>query len=387
MPLGTRKARALWVIAWLGLVLSPDVRAADGQGDGRALFDVGVKAYQQGRYRAAATAFQEAFELTRRPGLLFSLGQALRRSYEQTRDPTELQEAIRYYERYLDAQHEGEHRSEAVSWLEQLSSLPAAKSPPTAAAEQPARAQLVVAVNVPSAKLSLDGRPVPTLPHAAQVLPGKHQIVVTAVGYATDRREISIAAGAVVSLNIELRALTSRVAVTGEHGAELFIDDVRTGILPSPPVQLAPGQHWVEVRAPGRVTLRQTVQLSAEDSLRLRLFAPATTRRTASWALIGTGAAALLASGVLGYFALQQESKARALQNQPGAGPAFDDSVAKRNGFRLAAAISGGVGVAATLSGAISIATEGFGPVRSVAAPASDRHRASFYGVQLSGAL
>jgi len=337
----------------------------------------------------AATAFQEAFELTHRPGLLFSLGQAHRRSYEQTRDPAELQEAIRYYERYLDAQREGEHRAEAGSWLEQLSSLPEAKSPPAAATEHPARAQLVLAVNVPSATLSLDGRPVPTLPHAAQVLPGKHQVLVTAVGYATDRREISIAAGAVLSLNIELRALTSRVAVTGERGAELFIDDARAGILPSPPVQLAPGQHWVEVRSPGRVTLRQTIQLSAEDTLRLRLFAPPTARRTASWALIGTGAAALLASGVLGYLALQQESKARALQDQPGAGPAFDAIVAKRNGLRLAAAISGGVGVTATLSGAISLATEGYGPVRSVAAPVGGRseHGATFYGIQLSGTL
>jgi hypothetical protein len=143
------------------------------------------------------------------------------------------------------------------------------------------------------------------------------------------------------------------------------------------------------VRAPGRVTLRQTVQLSAEDTVRLRLFAPSTTRRTASWALIGTGAAALLASGVLGYFALHQESKARSLQDQPGAGPAFEDSVAKRNGLRLAAAISGGLGAAAAVSGAISIATEGYGPVRSVAPAQSgpSHHRALFYGVQLSGAL
>lgn len=337
----------------------------------------------------AATAFQEALKLTGRPGLLFSLGQALRRSYEQTRDPAELQEAIHYYERYLDAQLEGEHRAEAASWLEQLSRLPDAKSPPSAAAEPPARAQLVVAVNVPSATLSLDGRPVPTLPYAAQVLPGKHQVLVTAAGYATDRREISLAAGAMVSLNIELRALTSRIAVTGERGAELFIDDVRAGILPSAPVQLAPGQHWVEVRAPGRVTLRQTVQLSAEDTRRLQLFAPPTARRTASWVLVGTGAAALLTSGVLGYFALHQESKARALQDQPGAGAAFEDSLAKRNGLRLAAAISGGMGVIATLSGAISIATEGYGPVRSVTAAvaAPGRHEARFYGVQLSGAL
>ena len=105
--------------------------------------------------------------------------------------------------------------------------------------------------------------------------------------------------------------------------------------------------------------------------------------------LIGTGAAALLASGVLGYLALRQESKARALQDQPGAGRAFEDIIAKRNGLRLAAAISGGVGVTATLSGALSLATEGYGPVRSVAAPVGgpSRHGAVFYGIQLSGAL
>lgn len=381
------RARVLRIATSLALLTSGErpAHAADRAQDGRALFEAGVKSYEDGRYEAAVAAFQEAYRLTQRQGLLFSIAQALRRSYETTHDADQLRDAIRYYERYLSTRPGGDRRAEAEGWLEQLGSRPDAKPPPQPRPESEGHAQLVVAVNVKSAKLTLDGREVASLPHAAQVTPGKHRILVTAEGYVTYQSVIEVAANAVLPLNIELRRATSRIEVTGNDGAEVLLDGVRVAVLPSAGFQASPGHHALEVRQAGRLTLRQTVTLGADGPLRLRLVGAPTTRRLASFGLMGGGIAAVAAGGVLGYLALQKQADARALQ-EPGMGPAFEDALAERNDLRLAAVLAAGAGAAAVLGGTLSLATEGFGPPRSVNASRRElRYHLSLAGLAFSG--
>jgi tetratricopeptide (TPR) repeat protein len=180
----SRKAHVLG-IGTLGLLscVSPGA-AADNETDGRALFEAGVASYERGQYTAAIAAFREAYRITNRPGLLFSLAQAFRRSYEQTREPQQRREAVRYYTRYLELSPDGANRRQASDWLRKLGApqaMPRGTATPSA---RGARGRLVIAVNVPDAKLVLNGRAVPSLPHAADVSPGKHHVEVAAQGYA-----------------------------------------------------------------------------------------------------------------------------------------------------------------------------------------------------------
>ena len=114
--------------------------AADPEADGRVLFEIGVTAYQKGQYAAAIAAFSEAYRITKRPGLLFSLAQAYRRSYEKTHEPSQLREAVQYYTRYLATNASGEHRTEAATWLQQLGGSPNAQAVQEAPSVAPARA-------------------------------------------------------------------------------------------------------------------------------------------------------------------------------------------------------------------------------------------------------
>lgn len=357
--------------------------AADHEAEGRAWFEIGVKSYQSGELAVAIVAFGEAYRITKRPGLLFSLAQAFRRSYEKTHEPTQLREAIQYYTRYLATNAGGARRAEAATWLQQLSASPTAQqgvqAPPDA---KPARAQLVIAVNVADARLKLDGQRIPTLPYAADVVPGKHHLEVTAVGYAPYERDVEVPLDAVVPINIELVRTMTRIEVLGLAGAEVWIDGVRAGQLPSKGFAVPPGLHGVEVRQPGHYTLRQTIESTAGVSQTLGLTAAPTTRRTASWVLIGAGAAATLAGGVLGYLALNEQAEAQSLQDQPGMAPAFEQALGARNDLRLAAVVTAGVGGAAGAAGLLSILTEGFGPVRSLP-PA--KASLSAVGVSLAG--
>lgn len=345
---------------------------------------MGVESYQKADYAAAIAAFGEAYRITKRPGLLFSLAQAFRRSYEQTHEPAQLREAVRYYTRYLEASADGVHRTEAASWLQQLGATenaPLRKQPPTT---DGARAQLVIAVNVPNARLTLDGRVILDLPHAADVAPGKHHLEVTADGYARYRQDVDVPPGASLPINISLVRSEARIEVLGLSGSEVLIDGARVGELPSEGFAVAPGRHGIVVRQRGYYTLRHTVESAAGASQRVELVAAPTARRTASWVLVGAGAAATLAGGVLGYFALRKEADAQSLQDQPGAGPAFEQALAARNDLRLAAGVTAGVGGAAGLAGLVSLITEGFGPTRSLNDP---RAALSSVGVTLSGSF
>jgi len=356
--------------------------AAEQEADGRAWFEMGVKSYQSGELAVAIVAFGEAYRITKRPGLLFSLAQAFRRSYEKTHEPTHLREAIQYYTRYLATNAGGARRAEAATWLQQLSASPTAQGVQAPPDVKPARAQLVVAANVTDARLKLDGQSIPTLPYAADVVPGKHHLEVTAVGYAPYERDVEVPLNAVVPINIELVRIMTRIDVLGLPGAEVLIDGVRMGQLPSKGFAVPPGLHAVEVRQQGYYTLRQTIESTAGVPQTLGLTAAPTTRRTASWVLIGVGAAATLAGGVLGYLALNKQAEAQSLQDQPGMAPAFERALGARNDLRLAAIVTASAGGAAGAAGLLSIITEGFGPVRSLP-PANAS--LSAVGVSLAG--
>jgi hypothetical protein len=278
---------------------------------------------------------------------------------------------VQYYARYLESSPDGANRREASSWLRKLrgTAQPSAKG---------AQGRLVIAVNVPDAKLLLNGRAVAGLPHAADVAPGKHRVEVTAEGYAPYQQEIEVSADETVPVSINLARAASRIEVRGLSGSEVLIDGTRVGTLPSPGFFVASGRHWVEVRQRGYYTLRQAVDCAADAPQTVELMASPTTRRTASWVLVGVGAAATLTSGVLGYLALRKQADAQALQDQPGAGPAFERELGARNDLRLAAALSAGLGGAAGVAGLVSLLTEGFGPTRSLERPSA------FSGVEVS---
>ncbi len=62
--------------------------------EARTLFGLGNTAYQEGRFRAALDYFQQAYDLSQRPQLLFNIGQAADRLRDDRR-------ALEAFERYL----------------------------------------------------------------------------------------------------------------------------------------------------------------------------------------------------------------------------------------------------------------------------------------------
>jgi len=82
--------------------------------EGKTAFNAGAKLYEQGDFAHAYDEFTKAWELTHRPGLLFSRAQALRKLGGSR------EEAIRLYEAYI-AQGDGARDAEANRYKTELS--------------------------------------------------------------------------------------------------------------------------------------------------------------------------------------------------------------------------------------------------------------------------
>jgi hypothetical protein len=345
--------------------MSRPSRAAEP--DARAWFEQGVQAYEEGRYAEAVTALKEAHRLTRRPGLLFSIAQAFRRIHEQTGDSTARSDAIAHYNRYLNESPEGERSSEARSRLAQLESTSKVSS-----ASQAGTLQL--SVNVAAARVELDGVAL-SPPYSSSLAPGRHQLTIAADGYEAEAREVEVAAGANVAIEVQLHPSTSLLKVTGNAGAVLIVDGQRIATFPMRPLRLRHGRHTLNVMQDGHHGVSRVVDLQPGEARQLHLSGAATVRRVGSWFLVGAGSAAIAVGGALGYAALQHEEDARALQRVPGAQLDFGAALSARDRFRTAAILSAGLGASSVIGGTISLLTEGPGaahPATATARPSLD---------------
>lgn len=92
-----------------------------------------------------------------------------------------------------------------------------------------------------------------------------------------------------------------------------------------------------------------------------------TPRRIAGWALLGSGAATILAGGALGYVALRHEQEATRLdQQEPDNAREYNAAARSRDDFRLAAIVTASAGAAAAITGALTLLLDGAAEPRSI---------------------
>ncbi len=125
-----RTARILVV----GMVLTLVVRVARAQESSldkaREFFQAGAQAYAVGEFAAATQAFEQAYQLVPRPAVLFSIAQAERKQYFLDHQSEHLLKAIGLYKRYLDEEPQAARKADAVQALSELEPLAAQTAAP-----------------------------------------------------------------------------------------------------------------------------------------------------------------------------------------------------------------------------------------------------------------
>ena len=168
-------------------------RGAAGR-EAKRLSDLGIAEYVSGDYVAALEHFEQSYAKVPAPSLLFNIGRVLS---ELGRDL----DALVAFERFLAASPNATDDAHGFATAKVL-------------VLQQRVAHLAIRTSVAGAEILVDGMPLGRAPLAAavRVVPGTHQVMARAAGYATALAALDARAGAHV--DVELRLLPAGVNTT-----------------------------------------------------------------------------------------------------------------------------------------------------------------------------
>lgn len=337
--------------------------AADQKSDPAwVYFNAGQQAYAAGKYAYAIQAFQDAYRLSSKPGLVFSIAQAYRKQYTAQKSPKDLRKAVENYRKYIEVAPDGPRKPDALSALEDLEPLLAklAEQEPEAATpapEAPAATSLVVTVSVPTAMISVDGGKPGKAPFTGDVKPGTRKVQITAEGYYPETREVPVSEGRINPLDIQLREMPGQIQINAMNGALVTVDGRPMGTTPlSRPIEVPAGVRTVAVTHNGFKPFVQDVRLKRGEKRQLTVDLETTKQRVISYIAFGAGAvsAGFGLVAALGAGAAQVEAQSINDKREKGQIDTdqlgrYQDLVSQRDQLRGAAAAS--FGAAAVLGG------------------------------------
>ena len=187
----------------------------------RSDFERGAALYRAGDFRAALEAFEAAQARAPTPQTLFNIA----RSQERL---GQLADAVDSYSAYLAAAPSAADRAAVKARIDELR------------ARLPLEASLRVSVEPPSA-VAVDGEAAGLSPVSVRLRPGSHRVRATQDGYQPLERDVELAPGARVQLELSLVPLIPPLATTEVPEAA-----VRNTVAPAP--KAAP-RRWTYVAA------------------------------------------------------------------------------------------------------------------------------------------
>lgn len=127
-----------WLCLLLALCCFARLAVADDLAEAKRRFEAGSKAYELGEYSRAIDEYTKSYELSRKPLLLFDLGQCYRKLGDNAK-------ALHFYRQYVEAAPTGRFRNEADGQIVELEALlvreeKVKSAPPNGVASEPERA-------------------------------------------------------------------------------------------------------------------------------------------------------------------------------------------------------------------------------------------------------
>ncbi len=294
---------------------------ADAVEQAKALFDGGAAMYEKAHYLEAIQAFEAAYKLAPRPGILFSIAQAHKKQFFFDKNPEDLREALRAYREYVEKTPSGGRRAEAVASIAELEPYTARYDMSKVAAAPAPRTQTVILVqaNAPGIQVTVDGQPASDETLHWPVAAGKHVVRATAPGYAPEEQEVALAEGEYRPVVLTMRELPARVTIDTLSGAQVSIDGRLTGTTPLlRPLELEPGTHLVTVTKNGHRPYSGEIEFHHAE---VRTLAIARTgQRYASYVAFGTALAGAAAGGVFAALAFHEQTLAQNIVAERQAG-------------------------------------------------------------------
>ena len=267
-------------------------------------------AYKAGQYEAAAKHFRQAFDFSPRGSLLYNIGFC----YEKAGLTAE---AIRFYQRFIDAVPDSPKRAALQEKVGQLKKKLDTRYRTVQVSSTPAGAHVFVNDR---ASGSMGKTPI-----SFQLMPGKHKIIVDLKDHESDAKEVVLGDEPKVRIGFDL-SLSSEYAdvkfMVSEVGADILVN--RRSIGKSPIVgvkRLRQGTHQVLAMKPGYKNWSQTIQVKGpkRNQVDIQLITEGQTSIEVEseegsstlwpWVTMGAGAAMLTGGVVTGLMANSLHTK------------------------------------------------------------------------------
>jgi hypothetical protein len=360
-----------WVLAAALVALSGSSHAAPDSSveQARAYFQMGAKAYDGGKYLVAVQAFEQAYKLAQRKGLIFSIGQAYRKLYLQTKRPEYLKAALDKYRLYVEQAPSGSRRADADEAINELEREAANVATPTGEDGEPVappplppleqKTHISVSTVPAGATVTIDGKPLGE-DDFMEVEPGKHRVVAKAPGYFDEVQEVAVPKGSALPVPLKLRAKPAMVTLEVDEGAEVYLDGRPMGLTPlREPLEMPAGNHFIAVSMNGRDAYTEELDLDRGQQLAIDAELDVTAQRITSYVFFGTSIALAGAAAVFTGLAMYEQSNAKDIKEQSesatitsGQLTDYNDSLERRDRIRAvagvgwgAAAVAGGIGL------------------------------------------
>lgn len=304
----------VWALT-VALLASPaDVERA------RELYQAGSRAYEQGSYPLAITAFDEARRFVKQPAVTFSLAQTYRLQYFVDGDVEKLAKAVELYRAYLEEVPQGGRRDHAAQHLSTLAPMlerarAGQAGDAAAVAEAAQKGQIIVSSAVEGATARLDGGDAEPIPAAFEVEAGPHRVLVEAASHQAKTVEAVAVTGGVVALNVDLDPLPGRITVHAPEGASIAVDGRVLGVSPLPEALEVPaGRHLVAVTDRGRDPFLQQLELGRGEAVEVSASLEPSGQRIAAYTLFGVAGALAVGAGISTGVMFNRQSDAETLE-------------------------------------------------------------------------
>lgn len=311
-------------------VLALDARAvsaADGEmtnvAEAKRYFETGRQFYEASRFSLAASAFEEAYRLSPKPQVLFSLAQAHRQQYLGERDPARLARAVELFREYVRLVSSGGRRDHALQHLTdlepQLAKMEAAEklAGRSTSMKLEVKTQLMITSRTPGAIVYLGDDEGSEAPVVRDVMPGKTQLRVEADGFIPESVDAVAVEGRLVAVDVALKEIPALLTIDAPEGAEIGLDGRIVGTAPLlTPLEVPSGRHLVVVLQRGSYGFSRELSLARGEEREVEVALDTTTQRTVSWWFLGGAGALVTAGAVAGVLAFSAESDAQAINER-----------------------------------------------------------------------
>ncbi len=324
----------------LAVVATPPARADDQRAEAERYFRTGERLLNAGEFAAAASSFEDAFEILPLPEIAFSAAQSYRLAFVKDQQPGRLKRAVELYRLYLDKVKTGGRVNDATNALldlePQLQRLEAGGKTITAVAATRTTGLMITSeVSPATGAIGTDPRLAGELPLVREVAAGKHEITVEAPGYQSKTITAIAVEGELVPVEVDLVPLPATIELKVGGGASVEVDGRSVGTTPlSAPLQVDAGKHFISVTRRGRRSLAREVELERGGTVTVAASLRTTTQRKAArYVLIGSGVL-LVGAGLAGLGAAGADGDAASLDEQRRNGGINEDQLARYEQLR-----------------------------------------------------